>query len=244
MKKCEICNITFENGRVYSNHIRWVHRKIEYTRKPCPYCNKPIRVENYDKHLEACLLNFQVNKKVCKHCGKNIAKRKCIFCDRKCAAEFNKNSKKDLRYITEEWKENISLKIKQKWKEGVFKMPREIFSSKREREIVAFIKEAHPDDGWKTGGRLILNKKDSIARDLWSDSLKVCFEYDGIWHFENIKNQLEKKQNKDRLLELWCIENDYRLIRVDENSKTSLEQIENLIYNDDRKIIKIGSRYK
>jgi hypothetical protein len=38
--------------------------------------------------------------------------------------------------------------------------------------------------------------------------------------------------------------NEYRLIRIDENDYIDVNQIENLIYNTNEKIIKIGSRYK
>jgi hypothetical protein len=79
---------------------------------------------------------------------------------------------------------------------------------------------------------------------MWSDKLKICFEYDGIWHFEDIKGQLKIKQTKDVLLEKWCIENNYRLIRIDENFYESVEQIVNLIYNNKQSVVKIGNRYK
>ena len=78
---------------------------------------------------------------------------------------------------------------------------------------------------------------------MWSDVLKVCFEYDGIWHFKDIYGQLDKKQNKDKLLELWCINNNYRLVRVDEDCYKNIQQIEELIYNSLDAIIKIGNSY-
>jgi hypothetical protein len=78
---------------------------------------------------------------------------------------------------------------------------------------------------------------------MWSDKLKICFEYDGVWHFKDIHNQLAKKQLKDALLEQWCLLNNYRLIRVDEDFYINIQQIEELIYKQTDKIIKIGNRY-
>jgi hypothetical protein len=114
--------------------------------------------------------------------------------------------------------------------------------SKNERLIVKYFKENFAADEWKSGGCLNVNDS-KLVRDMWSDKLKVCFEYDGIWHFKDIHGQLESKQLKDRLLESWCIENDYRLIRIDEDSFENVNQIVDFIYNDVRKIIKHGIRY-
>jgi hypothetical protein len=119
---------------------------------------------------------------------------------------------------------------------------RKLFSSKNERLIVKHFKTNHNDDEWKSSGRLQF-KGLNIVRDMWSDKLKICFEYDGIWHFKDIHNQLERKQLIDAALEEWCILNNYRLIRIDEDDYTNISQIESLIYNNDDLIIKVGSRY-
>jgi len=52
---------------------------------------------------------------------------------------------------------------------------------------------------------------------LFSKSLKVIIEYDGAWHFKDIHGQLADKQMKDRELEKWCFENNWRLIRIKED---------------------------
>lgn len=72
---------------------------------------------------------------------------------------------------------------------------------------------------WKKFEGVLLNP------DLWSKKLKVVIDYDGIWHFENIHNQLEEKQRKDRILKKFCEENNYRLIRIDEDLNLSFEEI-------------------
>ncbi len=117
-----------------------------------------------------------------------------------------------------------------------------IFSSKNERAIIKYFKENFPNDEWTSGG-MIIQDGVRISRDMYSNKLKVCFEYDGIWHFKDIHDQLESKQHKDQLLEEWCLENDYRLIRVDELVYENENQIVDLVYNNKEQIIKIGKRY-
>lgn len=245
MKKCEICDINFANDKQYANHIRWVHKKIEYNRLECNFCKKQIRKENVEKHLDVCMYNPK-NTKYCLLCNKQILSRTGKYCSSSCSAIGN-NAKKDYSkvdrsYITEEWRHNISQKIKNNWATGVYKHT-DIHRSKPEIAIVNFIKTNYKQDGWKSGGQLKLSNGDTLSRDLYSDKLRVCFEYDGIWHFENICGQLEKKQLKDKLLEEWCVANNYRLIRVDELQYTGVCQIEDLIYKSDLQIIKIGNRY-
>jgi very-short-patch-repair endonuclease len=97
-------------------------------------------------------------------------------------------------------------------------------------------------DGWKSGGMLLYNGH-RISRDMYSDILKVCFEYDGIWHFKDINGQLENKKNKDKALELWCIEKGYRLVRIQDEFFNDMEQIYDLIYKRKDQIIKLGEKY-
>lgn len=245
MKQCEICDVIFANKKQYANHIRWVHKKIEYKRVECNFCKRNIRKENVEKHLDVCVYNPK-NAKHCTYCGKQIFARTNKFCSSLCCATYN-NAKKDYSkvdrsYITEDWKKHISQKIKHNWAIGVYKHTH-IHRSKPEIAIVNFFKTNYSQDKWKSGGQLRLSNGDTLSRDLYSDKLRICFEYDGIWHFENICGQLEKKQLKDKLLEEWCLANNYRLIRVDELSYIDVQQIEQLIYNSSSQIIKVGNRY-
>lgn len=245
MKQCEICDIIFESSRQYSNHIRWKHKNILYKKSKCSFCAKDFRNENLEKHISVCPKNPS-NIRKCLFCNAIISVRYNKFCNSVCSAKYN-NAKKDYSiidrsYITDSWKENISKQIKIYWENGTYKHTN-IHRSKNEISIFNYFKTTFPNDLWKAGGRLKLSNGDILSRDMWSDKLKICFEYDGIWHFENICNQLPKKQLKDKLLEEWCIVNNYRLVRIDELKFENVNQIKDLIYNNTLPIIKIGERY-
>jgi hypothetical protein len=247
MRICEICNLTFDNNKTYSNHVRWKHKEQPYKIVNCKLCNEQVALCGLKAHERFCKKRSEQPKN-CKQCGKELEQvlgnfKK--FCNRSCSAKHSNKHRKnvDRSYITPEWKEKMRKTTIQQWIDGVHKINEEIFSSKNERAIVKHIKEQYPNDEWKNGGRLVLKDGSFLSRDLWSDKLKVCFEYDGIWHFKDIKGQLKKKQTKDRLLEEWCRENNYRLIRIDENNYKDIKQIENLIYNQKEQIIKVGDRY-
>ena len=84
-----------------------------------------------------------------------------------------------------------------------------------------------------------------MSRDLYSKKLKVCIEYDGIWHFKDIHGQLESKRIKDVALKDWCKEHSYKLIRIDEDwfSINKLDEIESLTYESNEQLILLGERY-
>jgi len=167
--------------------------------------------------------------------NKGIAREKATFYNKK----HSKESKEKIGRLSSE-------RMKLAWKNGSFDNKNydtnKIFSSKNERIICKHFKSKYPQHQWKSGGRIKHNRI-GIVRDLYSDLLKICFEYDGIWHFKDIKGQLRDKQIKDKCLEDWCLINKYRLIRVDENDYIDVNQIENLVYGRNDKIIKIGCRY-
>jgi hypothetical protein len=249
MRECKICNLKFDNNKTYSNHVRWKHKEQPYQIVSCKLCNERIAACGIKNHERFCKKRSQQPKN-CKQCSKELVQllgnfKK--FCNSSCAATYSNSHKDysntDKSYITPEWRKKMGEITKRQWREGKHKVNRKFFSSKNERAIVKHFKETYPRDSWKTAGRLVLEDGTFLARDLWSDKLKICFEYDGIWHFKDIHGQLKKKQTKDRLLEEWCKENNYRLIRIDENNYKDIKQIENLIYNQKEQIIKVGDRY-
>lgn len=243
MKICDICGAEFENSRVYSNHVRWKHLKISFKRLKCIHCKKDVCEYKLANHVNACVHN-PLNIKNCVECGKQVIGYRKKFCNSSCSAKHtNKNTLKDYSYITEEWRETQRQHAIAAWNRGVHKLNTRYFTSKNEREIVKVIKTKFPDDEWKSGGRLPLGSNLYLSRDLWSDKLKVCVEYDGIWHFKDIHNQLQLKQQKDKLLKVWCEQNNYRLIRIDEDNYINVDQVINAIYQQTDKLILIGDRY-
>lgn len=124
------------------------------------------------------------------------------------------------------------------------------FSSRRERELRDFLKEQFPDAGFTTGhfcDVYINNKRYMLNPDMYSHKYKLVIEYDGIWHFKDIHNQLDSKQFKDRLLFEWIKASDYSLIRIDEEYKISntefLDLIKTVLNSHTRQIILLGDRY-
>jgi very-short-patch-repair endonuclease len=207
---CENCKKEFEKAnREYKRQLK---KGREYF-FCCLRCSAKHR-----NRQRGC--NEYPQKKICPKCLKefivNNKDENRTFCSRSCA-----NSRPCLEETKKKISKTNSIIIKNKWlhdKEYVKKQlnKKNIFTSKGERYIRDYFIENMKIGEWTFGG-LATIKKEFISCDLYSRKLKVCFEYDGIWHFEDIKGQLKKKQYKDRLLEEWCLANGWRLIRIKED---------------------------
>lgn len=219
--KCPICNQIF-SIKAFSQHIRKEHynksnniknsggynghyNDINFIQKisKAAYKNNKIR---YDKKL-GIYKDFEVecsNPNCRKHFiirirEKNFLKKKHYFCCKHCSK---------VRIISNEQKKKISKTLKILAKNLKDTNPKEFarcfgpkqnnrkFTSKNERLIRNFIIKTFPNDEWTFGGCLTIDGISGISRDLYSNKLKICFEYDGIWHFKNIHGQLELKQKK------------------------------------------------
>jgi len=208
-RKCKHCGLLFEDikGSIYSNHVRW--------------CDKNPSRNEFDRSY----LSFRSNPEVriCEFCGCPFIvpskghRKKC--CSRSCASNLSRSYAKDT-FKSQEFSNKMSCIVKELWEDEdyVNKMlsSRHIYMSKGEQEIRKYFKTKYPDHKWTHGGLLRSNGL-PIVRDMYSDVLKVCVEYDGIWHFENIKDQLKGKIEVDLEMERWCVINGYRLIRIDED---------------------------
>lgn len=222
MKKCEICKNEFDSHSLYANHIRWAHKNNDgYLVK----ASKKAILSNERRYGKWILAVLE-----CQKCG-NLTEKKYreghepenIFCSRSCA-----NSRK----YSETTRAKVSDKIIKKWKEGTYDVSQinnlsrnKRFSSKGERELLSILKERMPEYKWTSGGGIKVEGY-LISRDMYSDVNKICIEYDGIWHFKDICGQLEKKKFKDRLLNDWCLQNGYRILRISDdfykNNKNSI----------------------
>lgn len=224
------------------------------------YCSLSCRNVYVNKYLRDYTKNGKAISEAKKIYNKEYNKnpKYCMFCDIKLTYKQRNNTYCSVKCsnldrdpsIYEDIHKKSSSTIKELWKTGHYDetsaknhldLPT-YFSSKNERKIYKYFKENFKQDDWRSGGRLKF-KNYWISRDLYSPKMRICFEYDGIWHFEDIKGQLEYKQMKDRLLEEWCKLNNFRLIRVDELEYKDMDQIVELVYNTDEEIIKIGNRY-
>jgi len=219
LKKCQYCESEIERHPEYANHVRWCKKNPNYEKTNN---NKNISTgmtKGYNKRLGE-FKEFEVKCFVCnrlfkvKEREKSFPKKKKYFCKGYCS---------HVRVLDQISKDKISAKVKNLWNDNNYresvllhKNTINFYTSKGECAIRNYFKWNFPRDRWTFGG-ILYYKNLSLVRDLYSNKLKVCIEYDGIWHFEDIKGQLEDKQNKDLALEEWCLDNNYRLIRIKED---------------------------
>lgn len=240
---CEWC------GKIFEKERREYNRKI---RENTPFfCS----LSCVGKHSNAKRYGKKIIETVsCGNCGEPVeikykpngsGKKEKYFCSVSCA---------NTRNHSEITKAKISSSVSKIWQEEPHRFENSIkatiennnsrFTSAGEEEIRNYFIEKYPCDGWVFGGTLKYDDK-LLSRDLYSNKLKVCVEYDGIWHFKDIHGQLEDKQQKDFVLKGWCEENEYRLFRVRErvyknNKENLIDVLETLIYkNNSFKFCKI-----
>lgn len=217
-RTCEYCNSNFYiSGSKFANHVRWCkdNPNLDMVKYRENFRNG-IKV-GHDKRYGKLIFRV-VN---CNYCGSYmiVSEREKHFkikhyCTKTCAntRSHSEETKRKIRKST-------SISIKKLWqtnpdyaKKVLSHNPR--FTSKGECELRNYFIDNFPSEEWTFGGWLKYNDVSGIIRDLYSPKLKICIEYDGIWHFEDIVGQLESKQLKDQALEDWCIHNDWKLIRI------------------------------
>lgn len=236
---CKFCNNTFNvKGRVFSNHVRWCNKNNSSNNTSGisegvnNYYDKKLGIlTSYDLKCSSptCDKLFTIKER-----SKQFPKKEKYFCSRSCA---NK------RIHSSNTKSKISKKMKEVWENEEYvkrhiefiSNSKTIFNSKGERDILKYLQKRFPHDKWTSGGALKYNNE-ILTRDIYSKLLKVNIEYDGIWHFKDIHGQLEKKQNKDKLLNKWSNVNNYRMIRISEDfykrDSESLIKLIETVYNN------------
>lgn len=240
---CDVCGFTTENGKILSNHKRWKHiagkgsqrysdcieklkksRVVERITKDfiCPICGKTFTITNTESYFNS--KRFLQHS----HC-----------CSSSCA---------HTRSLSDETKQKLSAYAKDHptgfaSPDFVQKGTRKNHS-KRELEIVDYLKANFPDDDWKQGFVQGKTKYNGcyLNPDIHSNKLHVVIEYDGIWHFKDINGQLAYKQAVDRAMTNWCKENNYKLIRIDEELNITNAQIVDAIYNNNSQLILFNSK--
>ena len=255
MRECKHCKNKFDlEPKIFANHVRWCEDRPD---KENDIANITKGIKNrFDLKL-GIKKDFNVE---CAKCGTGFIvnerefqfpKKEKYFCGRSCANSRDwKNDK--YKESNEQRNNSLSKTFKTLWLEDEDFIKRnterlensKIFTSKNEVIIRDYFKMNYPNDGWTFGGHLKFNDQ-SLVRDLYSNELKICIEYDGIWHFKDIYDQLEKKQLKDEALKNWCITNNWRLIRVDEEwfKYNKIDEIVNSVYYSKEQITLFGNRY-
>jgi len=218
---CKKCNSSlYMNGGQFANHVRYCQISEDEKNNQSENISKSMQTV-HDMKLGK-IKSFIVECHICHHYftveerEKQFPKKEIYLCNSTCRSKYA-NSFVD--YKSQSFSDSVSKGVIDKWvndpeysKKCLDRNPR--FTSKGERDLRDWFIETYPQEEWTFGGALKFELVSGIVRDLYSNQLKVCIEYDGIWHFEDILGQLESKQIKDKALEAWCIENEFRLIRV------------------------------
>lgn len=238
----KIINITCNYcGKIIEKPLKEYNRRIKKG-KHFFYCNNSCGAKKINEKFKSITI-----KKTCPHCKSifesTTSKKSKTFCSRYCAAKHSTG----IMQQTEEYKKESRERSINLWKNEEYinksfvNIGKRRYTSKGEEEIKKHFKETYKDDGWTFGP--CFNGDRMLVRDLFSKKLKVCIEYDGIWHFEDIHGQLKDKQEKDFLLEDWCIKNNFRLIRIKEDiynqdKKYWIKKLEEEVYNGIEKLVK------
>ena len=259
-KYCPVCNKDLSGMRItdVGNHIKWCKFKSAPTNV---YSQAKIKADN------ARLGQYNVYSVKCSKCGKLVEVRERstkfpskqkYYCSRSCANSRN-ISKLHLRQIwTQQKKEKAKVQarvnMKKLWQNEQYanrQLNRDkFFTSKGQRLIRDTIISNHPDDNWTWG---CLNKKfkELVFRpDMFSHKLKLVFQYDGIGHFKNIYKDydFQKGKLKQALLQQWCIQNGYKLLRISESWFHSIGKdvsiVQNILYSLQNPITKLGAEYQ
>lgn len=218
---CKHCKQEFVlASNVFSNHVRWCTERPKkegvnsLSLAMREFHNKnsgEIKDFNVFCANSKCGVSFVVREREFKFPSKER-----YFCSRSCA---------NRRIQTLEVNQKRSVSSRKTWEEKISQMTEEelnslknktkCFTSQGERDLLALLQARLPEYEFTTGGSIAINKT-MVQRDIFSKTCKIVIEYDGPWHFVSITGEanLKKKQYKDGLLNAWCIENNYRLIRV------------------------------
>lgn len=171
------------------------HQKLRNTLKI-----KQVKTIEYNRTNELNQLQKWISEQHrCERCGKIMIEKygSGRFCSKSCAHVRDMTSE-IIHKISETAKNNSN--EHPEWFGFHNKQANEVqmkyFSSKKERELRKILQNEFPQYNFTTGIISHMEYNDKIYRlcpDIWSNSLKIIIEYDGIWHFKDIHNQLERK---------------------------------------------------
>ena len=258
---CIICKKRYSQKGIHT-HFERAHGTAEQKSKYSDGNNGCYHLTSYKETLKKARMKERVNvTKSCEWCDREFTFEKIVdhlerrTCCKSCSTSLANKERIDNGYIqpiydwTDEMRKRASIISKKLWEDEDYAKKvlnnNRHFTSKNEVLIRDYFIDNFSEDEWTFGGHLRI-QNEGITRDLYSNKLKICFEYDGVWHFEDIHGQLAKKQLKDQLLEQWCINNKYTLVRLDEKqfNSDSIPMLRELFYSiTEPSVIKIGDRY-
>lgn len=256
MYKCE-CGKEFEKPNSFNGHKSHckthmqINNKYEYLvlseQKRHLSASKTLS-EKFSLKEENDLKMWVNEKHTCEKCGKVMTEKfgSGRFCSRSCANGHIQTEEINLKRkatALKNFKENPDLFITI----PTFSLNKSfIWRSKPEEKLFELLTNKLPDYEFKYGYFGKYNGENLIP-DIFSYKYKIIIEYDGVFHFKDLFNQLEKKHHKDRLLQEFINNSNYRLIRIDDlyyqSNKLNVDYIINLILNSNEKVIMLGDRY-
>jgi hypothetical protein len=202
---CVICQEQFSQKGIHTHYER-AHGTTEQQAKYSDGHNGCYDKEEYKNKFRSPRETITA---ICAYCGDEFIYTRIIdhptrrTCSRSCLASLSNKDRIKNGYTqpswTDEMRESASIKSKKLWEDEdyakrVLENNRR-FTSKNEVIIRDYFIDKFPGDEWTYGGSLKV-QDELIIRDLYSPKLKICFEYDGVWHFRDIKGQLAKKTEK------------------------------------------------
>ena len=259
-KICPVCDKDLSGMRItdVGNHIKW----CKFQSNPDNTYSQAMKKANVTRFGA-----FASYKVTCNKCGTafevrqrehSFPKKEKYFCSRSCANSRSNLSQswtqqKKEKIWTQQKKEKARVHSKKLWQNEQYAkrcLSNKFFTSKGQRLIRDYIISNHPDDEW-TWGILNAKYKDTFFHpDMFSHKLKIVFQYDGEGHFKDIykDRDFQKGKLKQALLQQWCMQNGYKLLRISESWFHSIGKdvsiVQNILYSLENPVTKLGAEYQ
>lgn len=149
-------------------------------------------------------LDYKKNPKKCLNCKKEMpfSKKRQSFCNLSCSTSFNNK---------EVWKR---IDKTHPWRNR-----RPVWRSNGEKQLFDYMQKTYPDYNFKHSKKFYINSRE-LSVDMYSEEKKTIIEYDGRIHFVPYYGQkrLNEVIERDNILKAYCIENNIKLIRINEKT--------------------------
>lgn len=176
--------------------------------------------ETAKRKKNAKINEYLLNTTKCAYCNTNLVfeKRKATYCNVSCSNKNRRHSEETKQLIRSSVNNFIEEHPDQFYKflDHENQKNNKKFSSKNEKELFNIIKKDF--QSFTSGGSFKLDEKTFLPLDMYSKDLKLIIEYDGIYHFKDIYGNLKQVQERDAKLNQWCVNNNWKIIRVNEKT--------------------------